>query len=286
MASSAETLIIKAWGGEEPFEAEKLFTSLVQSGASSEDAERITARIANTLHGGESTKDIYARAFTQLRAMARPIAARYSIKHALLELGPSGYPFEDFLAALFKARGYETRTRSTYAGRCTSHEVDLVASGHAEEVMAEVKFHNSSGVKSDTKVALYVQARFEDIRSAPTFDPKSPIRAMLITNTKCTRQAHEYAACVGLELLTWEYPDNASLRILIEESGVHPVSCLTTLSRAHKRRLRESGVVLCKDLHERPNSLGSLELTDRARDAIMEEIRVLCAHVHSMQTMT
>lgn len=282
MANSTETLVVKAWGGEEPFEPEKLFTSLVQSGASSEDAERITARIASALHGGESTKDIYARAFTQLRAMARPIAARYSIKHALLELGPSGYPFEDFLAALFKARGYVTRTRSTHAGRCTTHEVDLVATGPADEVMAEVKFHNSSGVKSDTKVALYVSARFEDIRTAPSFDPTRPIRTMLITNTKCTQQAHEYAACVGLELLTWEYPKDANLRILIEDSGVHPVSCLTTLSRAHKRRLMESGIVLCKDLHDDPSVLGSLELTERARGAIMEEIHELCTHAHDV----
>ncbi len=280
MPNSAKPLVVKAWGGEEPFVAEKLYASLVQSGASVQDADRITAQIGSTFRGGESTRDIYARAFTQLRLMARPVAARYSIKHALLELGPSGYPFEDFLAALFRARGYTTRTRTTHIGRCTSHEVDLVASTSNEMIMAEVKFHNSTGVKSDTKVALYVHARFQDIQAAPSFDPKSPIRPMLVTNTKCTQQAHEYAACVGLELLTWESPRSGNLRMLIEETGVHPVSCLTTLSRAHKRRLMESGVVLCKDLHDHPEVLEQLEISERVREAIWKEIGELCTHVH------
>lgn len=281
MLSSSHT-IVKANGVPEAFSAEKLYRSLLQSGASAEDADRITARIRDTLKDNESTQDIYARAFMQLRDMARPVAARYSIKRALLELGPSGYPFEDFLAELYRARGYETTTRSIHTGACTTHEIDLVAQTANEYLLAEVKFHNSAGTKSDTKVALYVQARFDDMRASDSVRTESRQRYMLITNTKCTSQAHEYAACVGLELLTWEYPEQANLRILIEQSRVHPISCLTTLSRTQKLQLMQRGVVLCKQLHDTPALLESFSFPPRAMRAIEQEIQELCMSVHSV----
>jgi Holliday junction resolvase-like predicted endonuclease len=278
MPNNAHT-IVKANGGTELFSPEKLYRSLVQSGASEEDADTVTSHVRDSLSGTESTQDIYARAFMQLRTMARPVAARYSVKRALLELGPSGYPFEDFLAQLYRARGYETHTRSIHSGACTTHEIDLVAQTEREYILAEVKFHNSAGTKSDTKVALYVQARFDDIRKLNRERVEEIQRYMLITNTKCTTQAREYAQCVGLELLTWEYPEHANLRILIEQAGVHPISCLTTLSRTQKLQLMQKGVVLCKQLHDDPSLLEQFSIPPRGISAIQQEIQELCMHV-------
>jgi len=277
MHHSAGTLITKANGERELFHPEKLHGSLVNSGAPTDVAERITAEIASGIREGDRTTDIYRKAFERLRKIERPVAARYSVKRALLELGPSGYPFEDFLGELYHRRGYQTSNRRLIPGRCVEHELDLVARKDDERIAAEVKFHNNSGIKSDIKVALYVQARFDDIKAGAALESDHDFTSrMLITNTKFTEQAVAYAECVGLDLLSWDYPKSNNLRELIEATGVHPLSCLTTLSRAHKHYLMERGVVLCRQLHDHPEELAELGLSGERLDALLREVEHLC----------
>jgi hypothetical protein len=277
MRGRGAVVVVKANGERELFFPEKLYNSLVRSGAERTVADRITAQIADGLQDGDRTRDIYNRAFTELRRIERPMAARYSVKHALLELGPSGYPFEDYLAEIFRVQGYLTTTRVVVQGRCVTHELDLLAVRDDEHLAAEVKFHNNSGLKSDIKVALYVQARFEDIIAGTHGDIGHALTTrMVITNTKFSEQAELYAACVGLSLLSWDYPEKGNLRELIEETRIHPVSCITTLSVAHKKRLMERGVVLCRQVRERVGELETLGLSPRAIDRVLVETDSLC----------
>jgi hypothetical protein len=277
MPNRAGKLILKANGEREPFYPEKLFKSLVHSGAEESLADKITSDIASSITEGDKTKDIYKRAFTHLRQEKRPMAARYSVKHALLELGPSGYPFEDFLAEIYKELGYISKTRVIVQGRCIEHELDVVAVRGNERIAAEIKFHNNSGVKSDIKVALYVHARFEDIaaQSGAGSDTDYTDR-LLITNTKFTKQVEVYAACVGLQILSWDYPAKGNLRELIEQTGVHPVSCLTTLSKMNKRRLMEQGIVLCRQLRNNLDKVENLGVSGIGMKKLVEEIEGLC----------
>ena len=277
MQSDENVIIVKANGVKEPFEPKKLYRSLTRSGANTEVADAITTAIAQSLRGGETTKAIYARAFAQLRNTARPSAARYSLKRALFDLGPSGYAFEDFLAELYQARGYTTQTRHTLRGTCATHELDLCATNGTEYLAAEAKFHNSAGTKSDLKVALYVQARFEDLASSPLCEEQQALTdRYLITNTKFTSEAELYAGCVGLSLVSWDYPQASNLRIMIEEAGVHPLSCLTTLSTAQKRALMADGLVLCRHLCEHTAALRALGLTNDDIERVLAEAREVC----------
>lgn len=278
MHANRSVLITKANGEHEPFNPKKLYRSLVRSGADADVAESITTLIANAIHEGDHTKDIYTRAFTKLRRIERPMAARYSVKRALLDLGPSGYPFEDFLAEIYRALGYLTKTRIMVPGKCVEHEMDLIAVRNDERMAAEAKFHNNHGIKSDLKVALYVQARFEDIRAqAKQGSATDYTNRILITNTKCTEQARIYAACVGLSIISWDYPQKGNLRELIEDTRVHPLSCITTLSKAHKRHLMESGVVLCRQVRDHVHELENLGLSDHAIQSVLGETERLCA---------
>jgi len=271
------TLITKANGEREPFYPDKLYQSLVRSGADPTLANTITSDIASTIQEGDQTKDIYRKAFALLRKVERPMAARYSVKRALLDLGPSGYPFEDFLAEIFRVRGFLPQTRVVVQGRCVEHELDIVAVKDDERLAAEVKFHNNPGLKSDIKVALYVQARFADIAAKSGEDsPTDYTSKVIMTNTKFTQQVEVYAACVGLELVSWDYPAKGNLRELIEETGVHPVSCLTTLSKANKQRLMEQGIVLCRQVKEHMDEIQALGLSNRAIDSLLGEIKQLC----------
>ena len=36
----------------------------------------------------------------------------------------------------------------------------------------------------------------------------------------------------------------------IDGSGLHPITCLTSLSRQDKKSILEEGIVLCRDLNE------------------------------------
>ncbi|HEY6019758.1 MAG TPA: ATP cone domain-containing protein, partial [Candidatus Paceibacterota bacterium] len=102
--------ITKADGEREPYNSHKLLQSLKRAGAEAAIAESIEKDIEKELYNGISTQEMYRRAFAHLREHRKETAARYSLKRALLEFGPSGFPFEEYLARLFQAEGYETKT--------------------------------------------------------------------------------------------------------------------------------------------------------------------------------
>lgn len=277
MANNSTVRVRKADGSRERFVPEKLFRSLTNSGADEGLAEAITEKIQQELVDEDNTKDIYRKAFAMLKSAGRPIAARYSVKRALMELGPTGYPFEDFAAEIFKQKGWSTATRQIRQGVCAEHELDIVGTKGESSFGAEVKFHNRHGLKSDLKVALYVRARFDDLAKFNVEAGRKPFsERWLITNTKFTTQAIEYGACAGLSLLSWDYPKQGNLRELIEETGVHPISCLTTLTTQHKRLLMQKGVVLCRQLREHPDTLRELGLPEQAITAALGETDRVC----------
>src|ERR1700685_1354929 len=91
--------ITKADGELEPFDPAKLERSLAHAGASSTMRARILSHVITALHPGIMTEEIYRHAFQMLREHEeKPVAARYSMKRAVFALGPSGFPFERFLA--------------------------------------------------------------------------------------------------------------------------------------------------------------------------------------------
>ena len=92
-------IIKKASGEEVEFSVDKLRTSLSRSGASKQVIESILQEVKSHLFPGISTKRIYKLAFSLLKKEAKPSAARYQLKNAIMELGPSGFPFEKFIAA-------------------------------------------------------------------------------------------------------------------------------------------------------------------------------------------
>lgn len=246
--NGSHTLVTKADGERERFDPGKLEHSLELAGASSTVRARILAHIMQKLHSGMMTEDIYRQAFEMLRREeALPVAARYSVKRAVFALGPSGFPFEQFLAEIFRAHGWKAWTGVPLTGRCAPHEVDVLIEKEGRRVGIEAKFHNDPGGKTDIKDALYVQARYEDLRQAPDAT-KRVDEGWLVTNTRFTRNAIRYAHCSNLTLLSWDYPKKKGLFALIEEGRVHPLTALTTLSEGEKRRLLDSKIVLCKSV--------------------------------------
>jgi hypothetical protein len=268
-------LVTKADGEQEPFDPQKLIASLEHSGATSAMRDRVVAKVQQELRDGMTTEEIYRHAYEILRREEEhPVAARYSVKRALFALGPSGFPFEQFFAEVLRAHGWSARTGVALSGRCAPHEVDILAEKEGRRVGIEAKFHNEAGGKTDIKDALYVKARYEDLRSSP--DPSSRVHeGWLVTNTTFTRNAIRYAQCSSLVLLAWDYPREKNLMTMIEDARVHPLTCLTTLTESEKRRLLESKIVLCKSVSS-PHLLAEYGVKPSRIPEVLNEAQRLC----------
>lgn len=270
--------ILKADGNSEEFKPKKLISSLKKAGAKPSEIDRIVRTVESSLEEGMKTQMIYQKAFQMLRESDDPIAAKYSLRRAVFGLGPTGFPFEDFLGKIFEAEGYKTKRRLTLRGKCVTHEIDLAAYSPTHSFIAEAKFHMKPGMKSDIQVALYSYARYLDLESARicTADVCGIISLLLATNTKFTEAAIKYAECVGINLLSWDYPKNNSLHDKIERLGVYPVTVLTNLSMSQKQQLLSRGIIVCSEIEKKPQLLRLLGLSKQKNDAVLHEVHLLC----------
>lgn len=270
--------VTKADGTQEEFQIKKLKNSLQRAGATEQDVAEILMQMDSHMYDGITTNVLYRQAFDLLRNTEKTTAARYSLRRAMISLGPTGFPFEDYLAKLFASQGYTTKTRVMLKGKCVTHEVDVVAYKDDHSFVAEAKFHAQPGIKSDLQVVLYSHARFMDIAGTKlhTRDKGGMTTGKVITNTKFTSTAIQYAKCAGLELLSWDYPRKNNLQDMIEAAKLYPITVLQSLSVREKRALLETGKVLCTDIIDNQNLLRSIGVPQKKMGAIMEEGARLC----------
>jgi hypothetical protein len=275
--------ITKSDGTKQLFEEEKLINSLKHAGASDEAIEEIITQVEASMKDGMATTEIYGHAFSLLKKHSVHTAVTYSVRRALAELGPDGFPFEKFVARIFHAWGYETLTDQHIMGSCIEHEIDVVAWKGKSLAMVEAKFHHEFGLKSDVKVALYVKARFDDI-AGNMFDfggVKRPLsERWLFTNTKFTEQAIKYGACSNVKLIGWNYPSSGNLHSVIDKYKLHPVTCVTTLSYQQKKDLVGRNIITCADLIKRPDILKDIGIRSEAdMGKILHEAKIIIGEV-------
>ncbi|MDP2158234.1 MAG: restriction endonuclease [Nitrospirota bacterium] len=245
------TKIIKSSGINEDFDINKLINSLVRSGASSEVANEIAKDIERELPPKARTKDIFRQARRLLRKHNMASGMRYSIKKAIFALGPSGYPFEQYIGKVMAHHGYMVETNRIIKGYCVDHEVDVVASNNNAYSVIECKYHNNAGKVSDVKIALYVHARFQDIKKAADMSPEKQMafhNGWLVTNTRCSIDAIRYAECVGLKIVSWKYPEKNSLERMIEDKRLYPVTILHSVRKNMLDTLFKADIILAQDI--------------------------------------
>lgn len=265
-----EPQLVKTTGLLEQFREQKLRSSLQRSGASKDQIERIVAAVRERLYSGMATTEVFRIAWRLLRQERRDTAARYSLKRAIQQLGPDGFPFEKFVAELLRHDGWRTRTGVVLTGRFVRHEVDVDAVRDQQRLLGECKFKTQSDAKVDVKVALYVQARAEDL-AVVGFD-----QFLLITNGRFSADALAYGKGVGLGLLSWDHPKGDSLRERIDRAGLHPITVLSSLRRLEQQTLLRRGVVLCAQLRQRPKLVDDLHLSPGRAAQLWREVEGLC----------
>src|SRR5690554_1359610 len=195
--------IVKSSGDVVPFDMHKLINSLRRSKASEELIQQIVAQVENQLYDGISTKKIYQTAFKILKAKSRVSASKYKLKKALMELGPSGFPFEKLVGKLFDHEGFATTVGVIVKGNCVEHEVDVIAQKNNKHYMIECKYHNDQGKYCNVKTPLYIHSRFLDVENQwvqlKGHEAKLH-KGGVYTNTRFTSDAIQYGKCVGLLL--------------------------------------------------------------------------------------
>ena len=267
----------KASGEFEEFSRVKLEQSLKKSGASPDLASEIADYIEGEFEEGMSSSEIYNLAFFILEKNQKIIAARYSLRRAIMDLGPSGFPFEDYLAWLFRENGYTALTRQILLGSCAEQEIDVVAYNKNKLLILEAKFHNQLGKKSDLKIVLYVKARFDDLKeNLFNYGGERKIdESWLVTNTKFTSTAIHYGECNNMAIIGWNYPKKGNLQDMIEKSKLYPLTCLTSLSQSQKTKLLSENVVLCRELKSKISTLKSLGLSKEKIQTVLDEAKYL-----------
>lgn len=279
---TAETVHVRKASGElVPFDEARLRSALERSGAGAELIEEVTRAVLEELVEGMSTKTIYRKAFARLRSRSKRVAGRYKLKQAIMELGPTGFPFERFVGELLKHQGYKVQVGVIVQGHCVSHEVDVVAEKDDRHHMVECKFHGDPARRCHVQVPLYVRSRFVDVerlwKERPGHDNKFH-QGWVVTNTRFTSDAIAFGTCMGMELVSWDHPRHGSLRERIDASGLHPITCLSTLKRSEKERLLNNGVVLCTTLLKNASLLEAAGVQGNRVGRILAEAKELTAN--------
>ncbi len=271
--------IIKTSGEKVKFSIEKLKNSLRHSGADDTVVQQIVDVVRDELYQGISTREIYNRAFALLKQKKSVFAAKYKLKKAIYELGPTGFPFEKFVAAILEYSGYTTETGKIMPGICVTHEIDVFAEKNGSVSIIECKFHNEEGRNCNVKVPLYIHSRYRDVLGQwekKKDGTKTMERGGVVTNTRFTEDAIAYGNCVGLNLLSWDYPKGNGLKDRIDRLGLYPITVSHLLSGKEKQFLLSRDVVLCRQLFKDKFFLDHLGISDTRKERILKELKELC----------
>ena len=268
--------VIKSSGEKVDFSIDKLRASLYRSGADELTVDNIINVVRDELYQGISTKEIYNRAFSLLKRRKSIYASKYKLKKAIYELGPTGFPFENFIGAVLKYAGYEVEVGKIMQGKCVSHEVDVIASKNGQHIVAECKFHSEKSTTCNVKVPLYIHSRYQDILAQYKDTPNCPNEGWVVTNTRFTKDALAYGKCAGLYLLSWDYPEDNGLKDRIDRLGLYPITVSTLLTNREKQFLLSRDIVLCRQLANDVFYLDHLGVSETRKAKILSEISMLC----------
>ena len=281
MKKELDIEILKSSGERAKFSLDKLRKSLKHSGADHNLVEQIVDQVKDELYEGISTNEIYNTAYSLLKKNKSIFASKYKLKKAIYELGPTGFPFERFVAAILEYSGYHTSVDQIMNGICVTHEIDVVAEKNGTVTVIECKFHSEEGRNCNVKIPLYIHSRYNDVKghwATKKNEHRELDKGWVVTNTRFTSDASTYGKCAGLYLLSWDLPLNDGLKDRIDRLGLYPITVSTLLSNREKQFLLSRDVVLCRQLWKDKFFLDHLGISSTRKEKILNEIKQLCNH--------
>lgn len=270
--------IIKASGEQEVFNVNKLKYSLLNAGADALLVDFIVEDIKQWIKPGFTTKQIYKRAFELLNKNKNKSSIRYKLKQAIMEFGPTGYPFEKFVGKLLEKQGFQTEVGVIVEGSCVSHEVDVIATCDTNQYLIECKYSSDQGKNIKVQVPLYVRSRVNDIikkrKDIPQYQNLN-FQGWIVTNTRFSSDAEQYGTCSGLHLIAWDYPLGNGLKDMIEKVKLYPITILDSLTKLQKQLLISKGIVICYQFFETPDIINELNLSHKKQNNLQRELTII-----------
>nr|MDK2851018.1 hypothetical protein [Candidatus Cloacimonadota bacterium] len=270
--------IKKASGDLEVFDPQKLKASLKNAGAQEDAISEIVNDIEEWVYDGVSTHKLYSRAYSLLNRISKSGAMLYKLKKAIIELGPSGYPFERFIGEIFRHRGYEVEVGKIVQGASVSHEMDVLALRDNVQILAECKFSVKQGHSVSIQVPLYVNSRVQDIAEKWREDERYrdiQFEAWVVTNSRFSPDSIQYSNKKGIRLMGWDYPGEEALKRVIEKEKIYPITILSKLNKSEKRDLINASVVTCGQLLDEIDILAKIGVPISKRRQVQKELETL-----------
>ena len=242
--------VIKTGGDKEKFSTSKLCLSIRKAGAPRDLADSICKTVGSDVSPNDSTTAIFRKALKYLVREDMGVAARYSLRRGIEELGPAGFIFEHYFQTVLDAYGFKTRRNVIMKGYCVTHEIDVIASSGSKRFLVEAKYHNVQNLKTHVDVIMYADARLQDIvkKEGEGNQKKYEYAMWVVTNTKFTDASIQYAKCRGIRLTGWNYPRGESLEDIIADKKLYPVTVLPSLPRTILPALVAKNIILAQDL--------------------------------------
>ncbi|MDD5738898.1 MAG: hypothetical protein PHY72_03175 [Candidatus Pacebacteria bacterium] len=245
--------VINSRGEQEPFSVQKVERSARRVGASLKLAKEIAKEVERKIYNGIPTFEVF-KEVKNLLNQAQPIfGLKFNLKQAMRGLGPDGFGFEKYVAALLRGVGFKVKLNQFISGKCLSqYEIDFVAEGGNILKIGECKYHSQAGIAVDQEVALANHARFLDITQGKFALSKiqqgKKVSGLLVTNTRFSTRAIKYSECSGDELWGWKYPNGNGLEVFIDKNKFYPLNILPSFQKQWTSAFNSRNIILAGDI--------------------------------------
>jgi hypothetical protein len=198
--------VIKWDGRKEPYDQNKVITSLVRAGVSQSDLDRLLTEIEGQLTNPITTKCLFEIIDTGLTLykLEKP-RELYHLRDKLAAMNP--FDFEKYVQQLLQDEGYRCEWNVVVPGFWVEHQIDVIAYKNNNTIMVEVKHHDNPHRLTGLGDACELWARLEDLQHGyqASKNPYNFTQAWLVVNTKFSDHAIRYAKGKGLWLTGWRY---------------------------------------------------------------------------------
>lgn len=245
--------VINFRGEKEPFSFRKVYQSAKRAGASDALAKEAAQDVVQALYPGIRTSEIFSIVKKIVAREDSKAGIRFSLKKAIKKLGPTGFPFEKYVGAIFKNFGFQVKLNQHLPGLCLKYEIDFLAQKNGLLYVGECKFRNllqRKAIHSNTVLENF--ARFLDLKEGSFLSQTKfrdfKIRPALVTDARFTSNAIKFSKCQNIKFFGWRYPKDKGLEYFIEKRNLYPITILPSLRSYLAEIFLSKNIVLVKDL--------------------------------------
>ncbi|MFX1486214.1 MAG: restriction endonuclease [Promethearchaeota archaeon] len=273
--------VTKADGTKQLFDRERVIGTCLRLGANREVSEKVAQTVEAGIYEGIETEKILKMIFRQLGKHKPAVKHQIDLREALSLMRPAPN-FEHFIQILLREHGYKVIPNQIIRGRCTEHEVDAIASKNGETYIVEVKHHYRYHTETGLDESRILRAVLEDVTEGFELGLNDfrIDKAMIVCNTKLSKQAIEYVECRGIHHIGWSSPRHHDLQTMIEEKKLYPITYLKGLKASDRKKITSAGIILLRDLiRKRPEEIRKeTGISEKTLELILKKARTILSY--------